>query len=116
MFLDVASTGPGHGDAQSTPLSTREGDATATTTRAAAPATPIRIPATATRSSTNVIATDIDATDADGDSEGNGLTYSLTGVDLNSLTIDPDTGIETSVVGVAGRTAGPDPLKNNLGP
>lgn len=37
---------------------------------------------------------DIDATDADGETEGNGLTYSLTGgVDGGSFTIDSNTGV-----------------------
>ena len=34
----------------------------------------------------------IDATDADGESEGNGLTYSLEGPDISQISIDPNTG------------------------
>ena len=35
----------------------------------------------------------IDATDPDGDTEGNGLTYSLAGQDISPISIDPNTGV-----------------------
>lgn len=36
--------------------------------------------------------TNVEATDADGDTEGSGLTYSLQGIDASQLVIDPNTG------------------------
>ena len=38
------------------------------------------------------VVTNVEATDADGDTEGSGLTYSLQGIDVSQLTINPNTG------------------------